>query len=169
MDKQRHNSNLGQSMVEMAVTLPLLIFIFIGLIEVGWAILGYMRLFQATREAARFAVRQDVAELWNKDDTKAYQMVATHFGIVGGRPEATIIIHRYRAFTGRPCEYMPCDDNCQPLELSDDEALYWSYLQGITRTSKFDDTEQLVLLMTQNLILNCQKQLRFWQMCLNSG
>src|SRR3972149_3640690 len=122
MDKQRHNSNLGQSMVEMAVILPLLIFIFIGLIEVGWAILGYLRLSQATREAARFAVRQDVAEFWNKENEKAYQMIATHFDIAGGRPEATIIIHRYRAYTGTPCKTQPCNNECQPSHLSDYDA-----------------------------------------------
>jgi Flp pilus assembly protein TadG len=157
-------------MVEMAVTLPLLILIFIGLIEIGWAILGYMRLSQATREAARFAVRQDVAEFWNKDNEKAYQMVATQFRIAGGKPEGgTLVIHRYQAYTGTPCETQPCNNECQPAYQIDDEALFWSDMQGITRTSKISDTKQLALLMAQNLMLNCQKQLRFWQICLNSG
>ena len=34
----------GQSLVEMAIITPLLLLLFIGVIEVGWAIRGYIRL-----------------------------------------------------------------------------------------------------------------------------
>ena len=47
----------GQSLVEMAVIVPLLAFMFLGLIEVGWAIRGYMVLLSTNREAVRFAAR----------------------------------------------------------------------------------------------------------------
>jgi Flp pilus assembly protein TadG len=33
----------GQSLVEMAVITPLLLFMFLGMIEVGWAIRGYLK------------------------------------------------------------------------------------------------------------------------------
>lgn len=47
----------GQSMVEMAIATPLLIFMLIGLFEVGWALRGYITLVNINREVARYAVR----------------------------------------------------------------------------------------------------------------
>ena len=59
--KLRHISFLsperGQSLVEMTVVVPLLLFMFLGLIEVGWAIRGYLVLLSTNREAVRFAAR----------------------------------------------------------------------------------------------------------------
>ena len=98
----------GQSLVEMAVIAPLLIFIFIGLTEVGWAMRGYMILLQGTREAARFAVRGDLRDLWwtGRDD-KAKQLVFQHFLDTTNLPfvenRGTFILHRYDVFTGRVC------------------------------------------------------------------
>jgi hypothetical protein len=45
----------GQSLVEMAIVTPLLIFLFLGVFEVGYVIRSYMILDNAVREAARFA------------------------------------------------------------------------------------------------------------------
>lgn len=50
-------SKKGQSLVEMAITAPLLIFMMIGLFEVGWALRGYLILINSNRETARFAIR----------------------------------------------------------------------------------------------------------------
>jgi hypothetical protein len=47
----------GQSLVEMAIIAPLLLLMFIGVLEVGWALRGYMIILNASREAARFAAR----------------------------------------------------------------------------------------------------------------
>ena len=47
----------GQSLVEMAIITPLLLLLFIGVLEVGWAIRGYIVLLNADREATRFATR----------------------------------------------------------------------------------------------------------------
>ena len=43
--------------VEMAIISPLLFLLFIGVLEVGWAIRGYIVLLNADREATRFAAR----------------------------------------------------------------------------------------------------------------
>ncbi|MCB9106914.1 MAG: pilus assembly protein [Anaerolineales bacterium] len=47
----------GQSLVEMAIIIPLLIFMMIGVFEVGWAIRSYLVLVNINREITRFAVR----------------------------------------------------------------------------------------------------------------
>jgi hypothetical protein len=47
----------GQSLVEMAITLPLLLVMFIGLIEIGYVLRNYLIVVNANREGARFAAR----------------------------------------------------------------------------------------------------------------
>jgi hypothetical protein len=47
----------GQSLVEMALTLPFLIVMFAGLIEVGYALHNYIVVVNANREGTRFAAR----------------------------------------------------------------------------------------------------------------
>ena len=47
----------GQSLVELALTLPILLLLFLGLIELGMALRAYLVLVNANREAARFAGR----------------------------------------------------------------------------------------------------------------
>jgi Flp pilus assembly protein TadG len=47
----------GQSMVELALVLPILLILFLGLIELGMALRAYLVLVNANREAARFAGR----------------------------------------------------------------------------------------------------------------
>ena len=44
----------GQSMVEIAIALPILLFLFSGMIEFGFILNSYLSLLDATREAARF-------------------------------------------------------------------------------------------------------------------
>jgi Flp pilus assembly protein TadG len=43
----------GQSLVETALILPILLLMFIGVLEVGWALRGYLTLLNASREALR--------------------------------------------------------------------------------------------------------------------
>jgi Flp pilus assembly protein TadG len=66
----------GQGLVEMAIITPILIFILIGVFEVGWALRGYLVLINANREAARFAVRQDYLNF--AGDNIGYEKVWTH-------------------------------------------------------------------------------------------
>jgi hypothetical protein len=47
----------GQSLVEMALTLPVLILMFVGLIEVGAALRNYLIVVNANREGVRYAAR----------------------------------------------------------------------------------------------------------------
>ncbi|MCP4363006.1 MAG: hypothetical protein GY796_33795 [Chloroflexi bacterium] len=47
----------GQSMVEMALFLPILLLLLLGVFEVGWALRSYLVLVNVNRESTRFAAR----------------------------------------------------------------------------------------------------------------
>ncbi len=49
----------GQSFVELAIALPLLLFMLVGFVEVGAVIYNYLAILDAAREAARFASEHD--------------------------------------------------------------------------------------------------------------
>lgn len=49
----------GQSFVELAIVLPLLLFMLIGFVEVGALVYNYLSIMDAAREAARFASEHD--------------------------------------------------------------------------------------------------------------
>lgn len=59
----------GQSMVEMALTFPVLLLIMAGTLEVGWYFNTYLTLLDATREAARYAADGEIAL---RDSTDTY-------------------------------------------------------------------------------------------------
>jgi Flp pilus assembly protein TadG len=63
----------GQSLVELALTLPLLLVMFVGLVEVGAALRNYLVVVNANREGTRFAARgrwldsaEDVQEVFKR-------------------------------------------------------------------------------------------------------
>jgi len=56
----------GQSFVELAIVLPLLLFLLIAFVEVGAVIYNYLSLLDVVREAARFAADRD-PEVLNGD------------------------------------------------------------------------------------------------------
>jgi hypothetical protein len=49
----------GQSFVELAIVLPLLLFLLIGFVEVGGIVYTYLSMLDVAREAARFASEHD--------------------------------------------------------------------------------------------------------------
>jgi Flp pilus assembly protein TadG len=46
----------GQEVVEYALILPLLMLLFLGIVEFGWAVLSYNTIANAAREGARFGI-----------------------------------------------------------------------------------------------------------------
>ncbi len=81
----------GQSLVEFAVILPIILFILVGMVEVGWAMHSYVTVASAAREATRFGARgnfqeEDVAEV----ALVAMQAVETH--LEGPEANTTIIV-----------------------------------------------------------------------------
>jgi hypothetical protein len=113
----------GQSLVEMAFITPLLLLMFIGVVEVGWAIRGYIVLVNADREATRFAARGQYLDFsQTKRENVGYDWVLAHtldsiseqldYDVVSIDPNATLIVSHYLVDTGQPCEDPPCNDDC---------------------------------------------------------
>jgi hypothetical protein len=113
----------GQSLVEMAIITPLLLLLFIGVVEVGWAIRGYIVLVNADREATRFAARGQYLDFRQTErGDVGYDYVAAHtldaisrqvdYDVASADPNGTLIISHYLVDTGKPCADPPCNDDC---------------------------------------------------------
>jgi len=113
----------GQSLVEMAIITPLLLLLFVGVLEVGWAIRGYIVLVNANREATRFAARGPYLDFSQSSrDAVGYDSVLLHtidsiaqqlpFDVRSDDPNGTLIVSHYLVDTGKPCEEPPCNDTC---------------------------------------------------------
>ena len=113
--KPRTKREKGQSLVEMALAAPILIFLLIGVFEVGWAIRSYVVLVNVNREITRFAVRpgyldfsdeSTVAASYGKVrswvDTSLTGQLDMNFDETDGN--ATLIISHLVADTGMPCD-----------------------------------------------------------------
>lgn len=119
-------SQKGQSLVEMAITAPILIFMLLGVFEVGWALRGYLVLTNVNRELTRFSIRPGYLDYSLKDDTQTsaqtvgYAEVLTYANnITGGIPlnftsdqTSTLIISHLVVDTNQPCVNLStCDCN----------------------------------------------------------
>lgn len=112
----------GQSLVEIALIAPLLLLMFLGVLEVGWALRGYLVLLNANREAARFASRGTYLDFSQPNiENVGYQLVLQHaLDSLSGQlplefidePNATMIITHMEIDTGYPCADQDCDDEC---------------------------------------------------------
>jgi len=67
----------GQSLVEMAVITPLLLFMFLGLFEVGYVLRNYLIIMTTSREAARFATKPD-RMIVTDTDAIGYEEIVRH-------------------------------------------------------------------------------------------
>jgi hypothetical protein len=121
--RRAQRSEAGQSLVEMMIATPLLIFMMIGVFEVGWALRNYLVLVNVSREITRFAVRPgymnfstsaDVEASFDRVrgwvDTTISGQIPLDFtetdgdGDGFGDGNATVIISHIVADTGFPCE-----------------------------------------------------------------
>jgi len=107
-------NSAGQSLVEMAIALPILLIMLIGVFEVGWALRGYIVLTNVNREAARFAVKRGTLDYSIEDPTTVgYEKVLSHtLGSLSEQlplnfyepdPNNTMIISHFVADTMLPC------------------------------------------------------------------
>lgn len=105
----------GQSLVEMAIVTPILIFMLMGLFEVGAVLRGYLVLANVSREITRFAVRPGYLDFSTEQKaadsyktvrdwvhTSLSDQLELDFDPVSGN--ATLIISHVVADTGLPCE-----------------------------------------------------------------
>ena len=112
----------GQSLVEMAITAPILIFMLIGVFEVGWVLRGYLVLVNVNREITRFAVRPGYLNFSSQTDiitsylrirgwvdTAVTEQLPLDFDNSTGN--ATLLISHIVVDTGQPC-----DGPCNPAD-----------------------------------------------------
>jgi GAF domain-containing protein len=116
-------SQRGQSLVETALITPLLLLMFLGVLEVGWALRGYLVLLNTNREATRFAARGAYLDFSQPDiEGVGYELVLGHamdslsgqlpLDFSGEEPNATIIMTHMDIDTGYPCVDQNCWDKC---------------------------------------------------------
>ncbi len=112
----------GQSLVETALIMPILLLMFIGVLEVGWALRGYLTLLNASREAARFAARGRYVDFSTQERAMVgygYVLSQTELSLAGQMDvhftgtdtNATLIITHYFIGTRKPCDTPPCNNN----------------------------------------------------------
>jgi hypothetical protein len=130
----------GQGLVELAITLPILLIMFLGLIELSLALRAQLVLVNANREAARLAARGTFT------DKQIARQALVSFGqqlpatTLGLHPNTGIIITRF---------HIPED----PAR----EAYYYHpiYTTGtLTYTSRIDPDTELIALRSQNNAFN---------------
>ena len=82
MSKQKRT--LGQGLVEFALLIPLVIFIFIGFIDLAWMTSSYLQLSSSVREVTRYAMVHpfDPAELENLVIEKATSLDSSHIDFI---------------------------------------------------------------------------------------
>ncbi|HRV93429.1 MAG TPA: pilus assembly protein [Anaerolineae bacterium] len=116
----------GQSLVEIAISMPILIFLLIGVFEVGSALRSYLVLVNVNREITRFAVRPGYLDFSTEETTGgSFQRVrewadASNTGQLDldfddTTGSTTLIISHVVVDTGLPCEDIN-DGDCNSCE-----------------------------------------------------
>ncbi len=166
----------GQSLVETAIVAPILLLMFLGVIEVGWALRNYVALQNANREAARFAARGRYLDFSQVTvDSVGYPYVVQHeldslagqvpLDLNTGTANGTVIVSHLLVDTGAvtvdhkgDCEFSTEDD----LILTPVTPGY-GYFQatfGEARPSQVDFGALGEQLRAQNEQFNCDLQQR---------
>jgi hypothetical protein len=70
----RTSRTRGQSLVELTLTLPILMLMLLGLVEIGWLANNYLTLLDATREAGRYGSVRD-PNLWTSGYERSYHLM----------------------------------------------------------------------------------------------
>lgn len=108
----RQNDQSGQSLVEFAIIVPILLLMLLGVFEVGWALRGYLTLVNVNREATRFSARGLYLDFDEKTDPAkvGYDQVISHtidslsgqleMDITGANPNGTEFISYYNVVPG---------------------------------------------------------------------
>ena len=115
----------GQSLVETAIILPVLLIILIGVFEVGMLLRSYLILTDASREAARFTSKTSQVEIGNEDsylnavDHTRRTLVPLNIDFV---ETGDMIITIIAVDTGWPCDPTT---RANPVTRSDESVDYW--------------------------------------------
>jgi Flp pilus assembly protein TadG len=114
----------GQSLVELAIIAPILLFMLIGVFEVGWALRGYLVLVNVNREITRFAIRPGYLDFTTQDTViTSYQRIRewVDTSLAGqldldfddNTGNATLIVSHIVIDMGLPCDQSIVNDPAQ--------------------------------------------------------
>lgn len=123
----------GQSLVEMALMLPILILIFVGLLTIGRLMYAHLVIIGLSRDLARAAVREDGLN-WDGDSREAigyaklkdyFTDITIPYNWLDPQTNASVTVHLLEYNAGRLCLIQPCLLDCakpnpDDLDTSDD-------------------------------------------------
>lgn len=136
----------GQSIVELAIAFPVLLLLFVGLIELGLVLRSYLVLVNANREAARYAARAPQFVNEDLEDVTDSVIAARAVDSAGGLNvdltdpggNFTVFVHRFHIDTGQPGDSsdddirinnVPTVDECAPPCVG--ACMVWSSTYGV--------------------------------------
>jgi Flp pilus assembly protein TadG len=117
-------SKRGTALVELAIAIPVLCLLTLGLLEYGWVFLKVSQINQAARQGVRTAVRPDATEQNVIDavqvmmtqggiKTTDYTMTHTNIGVAVGQPITVHISVNYNKLTLTGSSMLPLPDKIQ--------------------------------------------------------
>jgi len=91
---KRKSRTLGQSAVEFALVLPMLVLLLVGMMEVGRLVFIYVSVFNAAREAARFGqVTAEIGGIKQYQNCSGIRDRAVNFGFLSDYTANDVEIH----------------------------------------------------------------------------
>lgn len=91
--KSGRKQPLGQSLVELALTLPIFLLLLVGIMEVGRLVFFYNAIYSASREGARYAAATDPSSGTSRyNDCSGIRSAAKKAGVLASLTDADIQI-----------------------------------------------------------------------------
>jgi len=149
----------GQSLVEFAVVGPLLVFIFLALIEIGWFMRSVQVVTAESREAARFGVRSDIAEHTLAGDftpildhfNETMQVNSGFYPVYGGEEANTsLYIHRLDVTIVETTTVELCTPPATGYVVGASQVPTYSVRFGVERESHVVDDAELYTRLVQD-------------------
>lgn len=106
MVESRGINQKAQSLVEMAIITPLLLIMFLGVLEVGWFLRNYMVAVTASREGARFAAKANNLNPEAVDPAQiGFTAIVSHTMLnLGDLPGAGVVVSVFVYPATWPCD-----------------------------------------------------------------
>lgn len=157
MESVQRSDEGGQSLVEIAIIAPLLIFMIIGVFEIGYVLRNYLILMNVSREVARYSVRPNYINFPEPTENelenlqKSFELKST--GIISDlTDDGQLILTHTILDIGQLCQY---DDSVYTItQISLWDKGYESMLSSEGRVMKLTNSEEEKL--CTNFCMGCQ-------------
>lgn len=151
----------GQSLVETALIVPILCIMLIGVFEVGWALRSYLILLNASREGARFAVRDVYVDFDSSSPDWERVKNQTINSIAGTMPvdfneTGTLVVSYLEVNAGEFPDSGNCTDTYTMTIRSPLTEFGLVGVFGEPKVSKFDYAELGEKIALENRAANCE-------------